>query len=68
MTPEEQIGKLTEALTKSTEAVTENNRLLTRSILLLDKLVKLFEQYDADVFLEEETQREIHGSPNPRRG
>lgn len=58
---DEQANKIISLLSKLSEQV-------SKGIDLLDKQVKLFEKYDADVFNNEEIQREIHGSPWPRGG
>jgi hypothetical protein len=57
-----------ELLKKILEQLTKTNALLQRNTDLLEILTRIIEKADADEFMNAEMQRDIHGSPYPRRG
>lgn len=57
-----------EILQKILEQLTKTNALLQRQIDLLEISTRIWQNAEASDFENSEIQREIHGSPYPRRG
>jgi hypothetical protein len=57
-----------ELLKKILEQLTKTNALLQRNQELLEILTRIIQAADAESFMNDEMQREIHGAPYPRRG